>query len=155
MAVGLLTAAFVVQTHYLLTTAAALPGDFAASLDGFAAPPSRRGCVLSSGRTHRDRRAAGRPPAWSPRSAYNVADPASTFCPHCEFHKDATCDRRVAALVERYHMNESEAEDVALKERCRFPPPVWLPTYSEEDEPAVILHVGPHKVSQELNLSYV
>ena len=151
VAAGLLAAAFVVQTHYLLTSGGVRlphPGDFAASLDGFAPGKTAKGDERRVASSSEYRADEGRRYPGGNRSAYNVTDPTNTFCPHCDYHKDATCDQRVAYLMKRYQIGESEARNNdAVKEKCNYPPPVWLPTFAAEDEPVVILHIGPHKVS--------
>lgn len=154
---GLLAAAFVVQTHYLLTSSGGVrlphPDDFAASLDGFAAAPrsprrAAEGEERQTASSPEYRADEGRHHPGGNRSVYNVTDLTNTFCPHCDYHKDATCDQRVAFLMRTYQIDESEARNNhVVRERCRYPPPVWLPTFAIEEEPAVILHVGPHKVS--------
>lgn len=154
VAAGLLAAAFVVQTHYLLTSSGGVrllprPGDIAASLDGFALGSAAEGEERQAASSSEYRADGGRHYPGGNRSAYNVTDPTNTFCPHCDYHKDITCDQRVAFLMKRYKIDESEARNNdAVKERCNYPPPVWLPTFAGEDEPAVILHIGPHKVSR-------
>lgn len=151
VAAGLLAAAFVVQTHYLLTSSGGVrllprPGDIAASLDGFALGSAAEGEERQAASSSEYRADGGRHYPGGNRSAYNVTDPTNTFCPHCDYHKDCTCDQRVAFLMKRYKIDESEARNNdAVKERCNYPPPVWLPTFAGEDEPAVILHIGPHK----------
>ncbi|EJK43890.1 hypothetical protein THAOC_37621 [Thalassiosira oceanica] len=124
-------------------------GDIAASLDGFALGSAAEGEERQAASSSEYRADGGRHYPGGNRSAYNVTDPTNTFCPHCDYHKDITCDQRVAFLMKRYKIDESEARNNdAVRERCNYPPPVWLPTFAGEDEPAVILHIGPHKVSR-------
>ncbi|KAL7530243.1 hypothetical protein ACHAWF_003300 [Thalassiosira exigua] len=68
------------------------------------------------------------------------------FCAFCTFSKDALCVDRVEYLMSKYKMSEKDAkQNEAVLELCKTPPPPITNAYSEEKEPFVILHAGPHK----------
>lgn len=67
------------------------------------------------------------------------------FCPYCIFTEEALCIERVHYMMGRYKIKEEIAKKNQLVlSKCVSP---WMPhnIYAEEDEPSVILHVGPHK----------
>lgn len=82
------------------------------------------------------------------RRAFNNRT-ADDFCPHCNFlDGHMTCGMRVDYLMKVYGSTEEEARAGAnvTPPACRLPESkVWLNTYAERDEPAVHLHIGPHK----------
>lgn len=65
------------------------------------------------------------------------------FCPYCTYNDFSLCLERVQYLMSRYNTPLEDAKNSVL-ERCKTPP-LNAKSYTQEDEPVLTLHAGPHK----------
>ena len=69
------------------------------------------------------------------------------FCEHCPYSEADLCKNRIEYMVKQYKISAEEARGNSdVVERCLAPYFYDnVTTYTEEDEPSVIIHAGPHK----------
>jgi len=69
------------------------------------------------------------------------------FCEHCPYSEADICKNRIEYMVKQYKISAEEAQGNSdVVERCMAPHFYDnVTTYTEEDEPSVIIHAGPHK----------
>eukprot|EP00984_Skeletonema_dohrnii_P032031 scaffold25418_cov131-Skeletonema_dohrnii-CCMP3373.AAC.8 len=75
------------------------------------------------------------------------------FCSFCPWSKDSMCAGRLDFLMTRYQMNETAAK-ASLIDKCATPP-IPHNVHAEDDEPSIILHVGPHKTGTTALQSFI
>lgn len=75
------------------------------------------------------------------------------FCLFCQWSKISMCGTRLGFLMTKYEMNETAAK-ASLRDRCATP---TIPhnVYAEDDEPSIILQVGPHKTGTTALQSFI
>ena len=67
-------------------------------------------------------------------------DRKNEFCGHCPFNEKITCQQRVQYMMQTYGVVQTVARTQKdVEERCNMYP---------EDEPYVLIHVGPHKTGE-------
>lgn len=75
------------------------------------------------------------------------------FCSFCQWNKESMCAGRLGFVMNKYQMNETAAK-ASLRDRCTTP---IIPhnVYAEDDEPSIILQVGPHKTGTTALQSFI
>ncbi len=78
------------------------------------------------------------------------------FCDGCAWNKGTTrCGERLEYLVTKYDANETEARESLMDNFNCTVPTIYHKVYSEENEPSIILHVGPHKTGTTALQSFI
>ena len=75
------------------------------------------------------------------------------FCSFCQWSIESMCAGRLEFLMTRYDINETAAK-ASLRDKCTTP---TIPhnVYTEDDEPSIILQVGPHKTGTTALQSFI
>lgn len=94
----------------------------------------------------------------------NIASRCSTpyagdyeFCPHCTYSEWKLCADQVKNLVENSNAGTTEENAMngeLVRSRCEMPR-IGHNVYATEDEPSIILHVGPHKTGTTALQSFI
>ena len=73
--------------------------------------------------------------------SYNVGE----YSPYCSYNEMNLCSDQINYMISAYKMTEEEAKSTDdIRYRCRVPPIIHV-DYSEEEEPFLLFHAGPHK----------
>ena len=80
---------------------------------------------------------------------------AGQFCDHCAWKGRTLCGERLEYLVTYYGANETEARESLMKDSSCIVPTIHHKVYTEENEPSIILHVGPHKTGTTALQSFI
>ena len=105
----------------------------------------RNGGPNSSEKKDRMRRPKGANTSNTTNKIYTGSYDVGEFCRYCTYSDALLCEDRVQYMMKKYKLSEAQAKNQTdMLDRCTTPP-IHRKVYAEEDEPYMVLHVGPHK----------